>query len=285
MVAVSGGVDSMVLIDLVRNISGVRPVVAHFDHGIRGDSELDRKFVHDYCLRYKLAFVFDEADLGPSASEDKARQARYRFLQRVRDITGAKAIVTAHHQDDLIETALLNLLRGTGRKGLTSLKEDDDLKRPLLGFSKRQIIKYAKTNNIDWREDPTNTDTAYRRNHVRHNLVSKLTDRQRKQLLAVLDETQATNKELDLEIANFLQFIEIRNQLDRDIFISLPHKIALEILAEWLRSHNIRQFDKKLLEKIVLAAKTLKTGKRIDVDVNHQISIEGEGLKLNKRQR
>ena len=136
VVAVSGGVDSMVLLDLLRRQKDLKLVVAHLDHGIRSDSDLDRQLVQQVASKHGLAFVYNTAQLGPGASEALARKARYNFLRRVQLATNATAIVTAHHQDDLIETAILNLLRGTGRKGLSSLGDDKHLRRPLLHVSK-----------------------------------------------------------------------------------------------------------------------------------------------------
>src|SRR5689334_5856697 len=105
VVAVSGGVDSMTLLDLLRQQPHLKLVVAHFDHGIRPDSYVDRQLIQDVTKRHNVPFVFDTASLGSGASEATARQARYNFLRRVHNATGAKAIVTAHHQDDLLETA------------------------------------------------------------------------------------------------------------------------------------------------------------------------------------
>ena len=146
VVAVSGGVDSVALLHLLLEAnderrtmndedspsSVLRPpfrfVVAHFDHGIRKDSAEDRKLVQAMAQKIRgLPFVYDEGRLGPRASEATARLARYTFLRRVLQASGARAIVTAHHQDDLLETAIINLLRGTGRKGLTALGSRSDI--------------------------------------------------------------------------------------------------------------------------------------------------------------
>src|SRR5688572_27728765 len=121
IVAVSGGVDSMVLLHLLSQHSQSELIVAHFDHGIRPDSAEDRKLVEKTAKKYGLEFVYREGELGPGASEAEAREARYGFLQIIKVKHNAKAIVTAHHQDDMLETAIINMLRGTGRKGLSSL--------------------------------------------------------------------------------------------------------------------------------------------------------------------
>ena len=127
VIAVSGGVDSVVLLDLMAQVSDCTLIVAHVDHGIRKDSHLDRQFVEKVANKYKLEFYYTEANLGANASEEAARKARYEFLRNIKDKTGARAIITAHHQDDLLETLILNVLRGTKRKGLSSLESGQEL--------------------------------------------------------------------------------------------------------------------------------------------------------------
>src|SRR5690348_16932946 len=103
IVAVSGGVDSMVLLNLLAKSKGLDLIIAHFEHGIRSDSKEDLELVRAAAAHYGLPFVWEHGHLGPNASEAAAREARYTFLRRVRAEHAAKAIVTAHHQDDLLE--------------------------------------------------------------------------------------------------------------------------------------------------------------------------------------
>ena len=171
IVAVSGGVDSIVLLDILKNQTDLNLIVAHFDHGVRTDSELDRQFVEKLSKKINLPFVYESAQLGSAASEEAARSARYAFLERARQAYQARAIVTAHHQDDVLETAIINLLRGTNRRGLSSLTSRPQLARPLLHVSKRDLKAYAQEQGLVWREDSTNSDDSYLRNYVRLHLV------------------------------------------------------------------------------------------------------------------
>src|SRR5206468_7359212 len=111
-------------------------IVAHFDHGIRHDSAVDRELVQWAARRYELPFVAEQGNLG-RASEAGARAARYAFLVRAQDKHRAKGIVTGHHQDDLVETSLLNLARGAGRHGLAPMV-DGEVLRPLLGLTRTE---------------------------------------------------------------------------------------------------------------------------------------------------
>ncbi len=106
IVAVSGGIDSIVLLDVLVK-SGAELVVAHVDHGIRADSHEDESFVHRLADKYGLPFVSTRLALGSRASEDLARRERYKWLETVRAQYSAKAIVTAHHQDDVLETIVI----------------------------------------------------------------------------------------------------------------------------------------------------------------------------------
>ena len=277
IIAVSGGVDSMVLLDLLQGQPGVDLVVAHFDHGIRPDSSQDKELVQWAAECYGLPFEYEEGKLGPHASEAEARKARYDFLQRVKEKYHAKAIITAHHQDDLLETAILNLLRGTGRKGLTSLASRADIVRPLLPYSKQEILVYAKEHELKWREDSTNADDAYLRNYVRHQIIPKLPDDARERLLAELERTRTTNELIDTELADLLAAIADGGTLDRRAFNELPHDVAKELLATWLRQQGLTDFDKNTLERVVIAAKTKPPGMLVDL-------LHGNSLLVTKTQ-
>lgn len=282
VVAVSGGVDSVVLLDLLSKLSGLKIIVAHFDHGIRPDSQKDRIFVEKLANKYGFPFVFAEGELGAKASEAAAREARYEFLERVRLDAGAAAVITAHHQDDVLETALINLIRGTGRRGLSSLKETEKIKRPLLSYSKKAIKAYAKSHGLKWREDPTNTDTKYLRNYVRQELLPKLGVEGRTGLLAIISKASEQNKKIDKYLDGI---VSADNSIDRAWFAALPHSVSLEIMAAWLRAHGIINYDRKTLERLVIAAKTGRTGSRYDVGKSHWLKLSRAELALELKER
>lgn len=285
IVAVSGGVDSVVLLDILHRRGGRKLIVAHYDHGIRDNSHDDRLFVQNVALRYNLPFIFDEGRLGPRASEATAREARYAFLRKIKSSAGAAAIVTAHHEDDLLETAILNLLRGTGRKGLSSLRSTDDIYRPLLVTPKAHIITYANKHGLTWREDSTNANPNYLRNYVRHRLLTRFDRDTRRKLRELIESARLTNDELDALLAKQLKLQPDSGELDRQWFISLPHAVSREVLATWLRGHQVADFDRKGLERMVAQAKTLVPGKRIDVNGRWFIAVTPKFLAMRSRLR
>lgn len=285
VIAVSGGVDSMALLHRLHQEPDVRLVVAHFDHGIREGSVEDRKLVQATAQQFGLRFVFDEGHLGPGASEAKARQARYQFLRRVRRAAGAEAIITAHHHDDVLETAILNLLRGTGRKGLTSLQSRPGLVRPLLKVDKRELVDYARQHQLVWLEDSTNQDQGYLRNYVRHTILPRLRSSDRLKLVQTRTQLEVVNQELDALLAQALQAQNTRGHLDRQWFNHLPHTVAREVLAAWLRTYGIRDFGRKTLERLVVAAKTGQTGQQFDVLQGVNLRINSDNLALRGPER
>lgn len=277
VVAVSGGVDSVVLLDVLRGLPDAELVVAHFDHGIREDSTIDRKLAQELAGKYGLAFEYGEGLLGPGASEDAARAARYDFLKKVRREHTADAIVTAHHQDDALETAIINLLRGTGRKGLSALSDRPDIRRPLLEVPKSELIDYAREHGLKWREDSTNSDQTYLRNYVRHTLLPRFDETARQELLGLIRRSRDNNNELDQFLANQLSG---QDDLGRQWFNGLPHDAAREVMAAWLRRRGIRDFDRRSLERLVVAAKTGYYGQRFDVRQGAVMAVGKDGLAL-----
>ena len=287
VVAVSGGVDSMVLLDMLakqvtgdrlrvtdekKKNSNLQPltsnlelVVAHFNHGIRPDSAKDEELVCLAAKRYQLPLETGQGKLGPAASEEQAREARYRFLNQVKEKHQADAVITAHHQDDLIETAIINLLRGTGRRGLTAISENPAIIRPLLRLSKEDLLAYAKKNKIEWQEDPTNTDEKYLRNFVRRRIIPELSDSQRLEFLQKIRNLSLTNQIINQEIENLSQKIIKGKTIYRAGFISLPAEVANEVLVHFLRQNDIRGFDKRTIDRLTIAIKTAKAGTKHEV--------------------
>jgi tRNA(Ile)-lysidine synthase len=286
VVAVSGGVDSIALLKLLidKNNNDAnnkwRFIVAHFDHGIRSDSAEDRKVVQSMAYQYRLPFVYKEGYLGGGVSEAVARTARYNFLHQVSKASNAKAIITAHHQDDLLETAILNLIRGTGRKGLTSLSSRLGIVRPLLNTPKRDLIQYAKTNNLVWREDSTNADQLYLRNYIRHRILLRFNDQSRNSLLSIISDLQVINRDIDSLLVNQLHLQSVAGTIDRQWFNKLPHNVARETMAVWLRARGESNFDSKTLGRLVVGAKVAKPGRDFSLSKSSSLRVGYKNLAL-----
>jgi tRNA(Ile)-lysidine synthase len=297
VLAISGGVDSVVLLDIVAK--GLSPevasddcVVAHFDHGTRAESGVDAELVKKLAAKYQMKFVLGQGKLGKNVSEQSARQARYNFLRKValslrqtavslrakrsnpeelQNKTGLLRlkprngpngkIVTAHHQDDLIETILMNLIRGTGWRGLAPMWSSD-ITRPLLKYSKAELVAYAIKNKLEWAEDETNYSPKYFRNRLR-DLVVRLSPKQRQELLK-LNQKQT---KLRAEIESVLDSLPPQN--DSADLLSLPENVSLEVLrkATWQKLTTPQL--KRLWEKL----KTAKSGDLLEPGGGLRIGI------------
>ena len=281
VVAVSGGVDSVVLLHMLagqrakdkgqnRTNSALSPqpsalIIAHFDHGIRLDSVEDRKLVQKLAKQYGLPFVYDRAELGAGASEATAREARYAFLAKVKQATGADAIITAHHEDDVLETIIINWLRGTKSRGLSSLRSSQLVRRPLLGMTKKQIRAYARSHNLAWREDSTNADETYLRNYIRKHVVTKLDEKARAKLLEHSAKAAELNDAITGLVGEYLQRHTTPQSIDRLAYRELPKEVAREVLAEWLRRNTSIGVTTKLILRLDTAVRTGRNGSRVDI--------------------
>jgi tRNA(Ile)-lysidine synthase len=265
IVAVSGGVDSMVLLDLLSRKSSVKLVAAHFNHGIREDSAYDMQLVKRTSKNYNTLCEVGYADLGKDSSEENARNHRYKFLESIRKKYSADKIITAHHQDDLIETAFINILRGSGHRGLVSMKINPQVLRPLTSVTKKEILKYAKEHNIKWREDSTNDDEKYLRNYIRKNISDKLTEKDERAIITNIDKIAEIIEEKDKIIANLSHKVTQNQQIMRNKYIDLPYEIRRELALYWLRKEGAKDFNRKNVESMDIALKTAKPGTKLPV--------------------
>lgn len=242
-------------------------VIAHCDHGIRDDSDQDAEFVRQYAADQRVMYEQANLRLGQQASEALARQKRYEFLRDVAKKHQAQAIITAHHQDDVLETLFINVIRGTGSRGLASLKNNNEILRPLLHVPKQDIYTYASKNAIKWREDPTNTDTKYLRNAIRHKIVATMPAQQRDKALNIVEQAQSINTQLDKELAAFTRKGMHKNQLvvKRSWFVRLPHTVASEVMYYIFKVNVVSDIDKKTVEQAVIAIKTMRPGKTLQL--------------------
>lgn len=281
VVAVSGGVDSVVLLDMLTQESGLELVVAHFDHGIRKNSAEDSTFVADLAKKYHLQFFSERVELGADASEATARSHRYKFLEKVKQAVNARAIITAHHQDDLIETALLNVLRGTRHKGLVSLQSSEERTRPLLTMSKDQLIKYAQAHDLVWREDDTNQDVRYKRNELRSVLKDSLSPKRRQQIVKQLQHVKDQSQQIEA-ITQAILADQPDGAIYRSLLKDIDDTIACELIAEWLRLNQIG-FDRKTLERVVKGNRQLQNGAQIDLQGKNYCLLQKQQIVLMRR--
>lgn len=203
----------MVLLERFFRAEPENIVVAHFNHGTRTSADLDERFVFSRCKELGIPFETMKVMLGEGVSEELARQKRYDFLYHVANKYGGE-IYTAHHLDDLIESVTINLIRGTGWRGLTPFSENR-IHRPFIeeGFYKADILQFAAKNKVLFREDPTNSTDDYLRNRVRSKLL--IMPRAEKERLIDFYKRQAIIRhEIEELCESLLNFLLIKNSSD-----------------------------------------------------------------------
>ncbi len=178
LLAVSGGSDSMVLLHLFR-ISNFEFQVAHINYKLRGEeSDLDEQLVRIYCEKHQIplhVYSVKEEEKPENSIQTWARDLRYTYFRNIAKEQHLDFISTAHHLNDTLETFIINLSRGSGIRGLSGIPENDNqIIRPLLGFSKKEILEFAERNEIEFRDDKSNFKDDYLRNQIRNHIVPKL---------------------------------------------------------------------------------------------------------------
>lgn len=277
LVAVSGGVDSVVLLDFLvekfRKEKGEawtqkNLIVAHFEHGIRGEeSKQDLKFVEELAAKYGVKFEFENGNLGENSSEEKARNARYAFLRKIAKRENA-IIFTAHHKNDLAETFALNLARGGGWRAVACF-DSPDIERPFLRFSKSEILKIAKQRGLAWREDSTNLSQKYARNRIRKTL--NFSEKDLESIFKIWQKQIELRREIEKITQEILFEIGDGQKFEREFFRTNSDEGCYEILREIM----IRQSGKIPLSKqiwnLLHAIRTFKNGSRTQILGGHEV--------------
>ena len=230
--AVSGGIDSMVMLDALaalKNEMDLEVSVAHVNHRLRGaESDSDEEFVlrrsEQYGLRCQIRRVEtkDLADSTKLSIQEAARNARYEYFDEVLHATGFHKVATAHHADDNAETILFNVIRGAGVRGLAGIpvrREDRGIIRPLLFATRKQIQEYAGKRELAFREDSSNRGDDYARNYIRHQLLPQIEQNVHRNAPAVLNRTARLFEDLDnyleAEAARILPSLVLERSADQ----------------------------------------------------------------------
>ncbi len=249
LLAVSGGVDSMAMLHLFLK-AGYTISVAHCNFQLRGDaSDEDERFVQQMCEQLKVPFhgkrfeTNKHAELHGCSIQMAARELRYVWFKELMQVYSYPLLATAHHLNDNLETTLLNFVRGTGISGMKGIPEkSNNIIRPLLAFTKNELVSYANRNKITWCEDVSNETDDYDRNLLRHQVIPKL-----QELNPALEQTfKLTNHRLQGATAVFqLGLHHLREQFvteekDRMTistellqYISFPEVVLWELLKDY----------------------------------------------------
>lgn len=233
-IACSGGVDSIVLVELMHQLN-FSITVLHCNFKLREESDEDSKWLQRYCEERNIKCIVKEFDTHAILSKRKgaiqevARDIRYEWFREMNEKDNSPLLV-AHHQDDQIETFLQNLERGAGVLGLASmLVRNDFIYRPLLGFSKAEIIDFAINNSITWREDASNATIKYNRNVYRNALIPLLPAATKSMIISLINDFQQLQIVSEICVSKSLRgnCISITN------YEALPRIFQQQLCREW----------------------------------------------------
>ena len=255
LLATSGGIDSMVMVDLFKKLS-IEFSLAHCNFQLRGiESFGDQNFVQEYALDNGIPFFVTQFDTEAFAKDYKlstqvaARELRYNWFYELLETENYDYIITAHHSDDNLETFLINLVRGTGLEGLTGIPSINEKSiRPLLYFSRQEIENYAKLNTINWREDTSNASDKYLRNKIRHHLVPALKELN-PNFLSSFQKSQKYLQEAKTMVddASIMVYQQVVKEHENEIHFDLNQLLKLpnykSYLYQWLNEFGFSSWD------------------------------------------
>ncbi len=271
-VGVSGGVDSVVLLHLlaaVQNCSEISLAALHAHHGLHPDADRWQEFCERLCETWSVAFATRRLDVRVETGygyEASAREARYQWYASM--VKPTDYLLLAHHRDDQAETVLLNLLRGSGVRGMSSMspmaiRERLRIIRPLLTYDRQQLVAYAEEHQLQWIEDASNRDIAYSRNYLRHRIVPLLRARWpavSRVLADTAERMQRTQTLLEEVAAADLRHTEWRSiealagtgyKLKLSGLEDLSESRFRNLLSYWLRGRHFRSPSCRQMDQLV----------------------------------
>lgn len=281
-VAVSGGVDSMVLLSVFHQLD-FKVEAIHLNYQLRGeDSNLDSDFVEHFCREKNIPFHRKTVRYSKGNVQNWARNERYDWFQTILEADESNVVALGHHADDQVETFFLNLFRGGGMMGLSGmLFNHNRIIRPLLSFSKAEILHFAQRKKIEWREDASNQSLKYARNKLRNEILPKLITefpQLNQSVLTLVEVFQRNQKELSDKINPIVRALKQGDS------------IALNVVENWSSfewGELLRQLELPLsqleeIQKII----HLQRGKKIEIQHLDYSAIvrEENGFSLRKKQ-
>lgn len=297
VIGLSGGPDSMCLLDILLSLNKkINIICAHVNHNIRKESILEQKFVDNYCQNKKIKFetiIFDKKTSTTNYSEQQLREKRYDFFKKIIDKYNANYLFTAHHGDDLIETILMRITRGSTLKGYSGFqvktqKENYSIIKPLIYTTKEEIDKYNKENNIPSVTDNSNNEDLYTRNRYRHHILPFLKKENQNIHLKYLKFSKELNKyyryvdnivnvELDKRYKNRELNINNFNKLD-----DLIQTKIIENVLDSIYIDNLYLITDKHVELILNIIKNPKPNIEINLPAYTRLTKSYNILKITK---
>ncbi|MBI3509260.1 MAG: tRNA lysidine(34) synthetase TilS [Bacteroidetes bacterium] len=291
LLAVSGGVDSIVLAHLFHSLE-IPFEIAHVNYGLRGkESDGDEKFVKDFASKLEIRFhvkkcMKKEITKKDSNLQEKARDLRYTFFNEIAGKERIRHIATAHQQDDNIETVLLNFIRGTGIRGLTGMRtKSGKIIRPLLNYSRNDILAYAKKNKLKWREDSSNQEDKYTRNIIRNRFLGELSKhvpQGRKGMISSMRRLNESEQLITLAMNQWVNDkISTANGMQLISLKSITDKAGMTFFSQWLRKLGFNGSQAGMVKDNVISGRSSFT----ITTKNHFINRDRDNFWIGSREQ
>lgn len=285
VVACSGGPDSMALLHLVHQ-SGRNAIAAHINYGKRGaESDRDEQTVRDFCDSLQVECCVKRLDSTSQKGnfQDWARKVRYKYFYHLLETRQADLILTAHHQDDHLETILMQVLKGSHPASWRGIPEmSGKVGRPFRDISSKEILQYIDQHAIPYQQDSSNFDSSYARNLIRNEQAERfdgLLPGWRQNLLRMTDYAEEFT-----EFGNYIlnQICNSKGNLDRRKFLNLPGAIRKPVFASWLSSNAIGDQVARTQYERLDEIQTLQPGRKIQLNKDYVLEVDREELILKK---
>ena len=287
VIAVSGGPDSMVLLSLLYKIKkekNLKLICAHVNHKLRKESEEEAKMLKTFCTHNNIIFEYMEINEYKGNKENYARKKRYEFFEKLIKKYSSSYLLTAHHGDDLTETIMMRLIRGSSLKGYAGFneiteKENYKIIRPLITKTKEEILNYAIKNNIPYAIDKTNNSDVFTRNRIRKYILPKLKEENKSVHLKFLEFSKKlteTEKFLEKITKEKLKQIYKEKIIDINLLKNEDELIQKQIIHHILNKtykDNINKITNEHVNNIMHALKSKNSNKKINLP-NNKIFIK-----------
>ena len=282
VIAVSGGPDSMALLNLLNVIKkekNIKIICAHVNHNLRKESKAEAKMVKDYCKQKSIIYEYMEIKEYKGNTENYAREKRYEFFENLLKKYNSKYLFTAHHGDDLIETVIMRLIRSSSLKGYSAFseiteKKDYKIYRPLITKTKEEIFNYVKNNNLPYAIDKTNDSDFFTRNRIRKYILPRLKGENKNVHLKFLEFSKTlseTEKYLKKQTEKALSKIYIDKKIDINSFkkedLLVQKRIIHHILNETYKE-NITKIKDVHVNNILSTVKNSTSNSKINLPDN-----------------
>ncbi len=295
IIGVSGGPDSMTLLDILdklKNKFEIKLIVAHINHMLRKEADIEEEFVKENCKKRNISFFAEKIDINRMAQkkkiglEEAGRMARYNFFDEIRKKTNANKIALAHQANDNAETILMHLIRGSGSlKGIAPMREGIYI-RPLIEITREEIEEYCNEMNLSPKTDQSNNENIYTRNKIRNLLIPYIEKNFNPGIVHSLNRYSLIEEEKMQYIKKHVQeaYIEVLEEKNKKIIIlnlKKFNKLEKVIKSEILRHTiieligTINNIEKKNIDDIIklcannIGNKQLKPNKSIKIEINH----------------